>query len=43
MDSWGEIQGVLEYQAVDNGALTPVDTMIFKYKKGKYPDEPCLI
>ena len=24
MDSWGEIQGILAYQAVDNSTLTPV-------------------
>ena len=43
MDSWGEIQGVLSYQAVDHGALIPVYTTIFKSKKGTDPDEPGLI
>ena len=33
MDSWGEIQGMLAYQAVDCGTLTPVDPTIFKAKK----------
>ena len=40
MDSWGEIQGILAYQAVDNSTLTPVDTTIFKFKRGKDPYEP---
>ena len=33
MDSWGEIKGMLAYQTVDHGILTPVDTTISKYKK----------
>ena len=43
MNSWGEIQGVLSYQAVDNGTLNSAYTTIFKSKKGTDPDEPGLI
>ena len=35
--------GMLAYQAVDYGTLTPVDTKIFKVKKGTDPYEPGLI
>ena len=34
---------MLEYQAVDHGTLTPVDTTIFKSKRGTDPDEPGII
>ena len=34
---------MLAYQSVDHGTLTPVDTAIFKVKKGTDPDEPGLI
>ena len=43
MDSWGEIQGMLVYQAVNHGNLTHVDPTIFKAKKGTDPDELGLI
>ena len=43
MDSWGEIQGILAYQAVDHGTPTPVDPTIFKDKKGTDPYETGLI
>ena len=43
MDSWGEIQGMLAYQSVDHGNLTPVYPTIFKAEKVTYPDEPSLI
>ena len=33
MDLRGEIQGMLAYQALDHGTLTPVDPTIFKAKK----------
>ena len=43
MDSWGEIHGILAYQTVDHGTITPVDPTIFKTKTGTDPDEPGLI
>ena len=43
MDSRGEIQGMLAYQAVDHGILTPVDPAIFKAQKGTDPYEPVII
>ena len=43
MDSWGKIQGMLAYQEVYPGTLTPVYPTIFKSKRGTDPDEPGLI
>ena len=39
----GEIQSMLEYQAVDHCTLTPVDSKIFKARKDMDPDQPGLI
>ena len=40
---WGEIQGMLSYQVVYQGTLSPIDPTIFKAKKGTDPDKPSLV